>query len=345
MILALIAAAPWTLVVGGDVMLNGIKPSADVFKGIAPLVRGADLAYANLEIPLTQVGSRTSRKSAAEIAARHQFVLRADPGHTRYLAAAGFDTMSLGNNHALDYGPAGLADFVNRLDDEKIAWFGAGRNWREARRLQVHEVGGVRIGFLSFLSFNSPNAMRKCTPATGKSAGVATLTITGVPDKTAIPRIKAIVEAAKRDCDLLAVALHWGIEKQTQPAPNQVRLGRMFIDQGADLVIGAHPHVLQPAELYKGKPILYSLGNLISPRGGETALYSLRYEGTELKAADFFPAKIAGGKVTLTAKKPSRPPSALAVEKALLRRYPSKNSVGLLTQVRPSGAPPSKSGL
>lgn len=345
MTLALFASASWTLVVGGDVMLNGIKPSADVFKGIAPLVRSADLAYANLEIPLTNVGTRTSRKSAEEIAARHQFVLRAEPGHAKHFAAAGFDTVSLGNNHALDYGPAGLADFVRHLDKQNIAWFGAGQNWREARRLLVHEVGGIRVGFLSFLSFNSPGAMRKCTPATGRSAGVATLTITGVPDKTAIKRIKAIVESAKRECDLLAVALHWGIERQTQPAPNQVRLGRMFVDQGADLVIGAHPHVLQPSELYKGKPILYSLGNLISPRGGSTALYRLRFEGKELRSVDYFPAKIASGKVTLTAKKPTRPPAALAAEKALLKRYPSKNAVGLLTKGGQAAPPNPKSKI
>lgn len=325
-----VVSTSWTLVLGGDVMLNGIKPSADVFKGIAPVVKSADLAYANLEIPLTNVGSRTSRKSAEEIAARHQFVLRADPGHAKHFAAAGFDTVSLGNNHALDYGPAGLADFIRRLDKERITWFGAGRNWREARRLQVHEVGGIRVGFLSFLSFNTVEAMRKCTPATGKAAGVATLTITGLPDKKAIPIVKAIVDSAKRECDLLAVALHWGIEKQTQPAPNQVRLGRMFIDQGADLVIGAHPHVLQPSELYKGKPILYSLGNLISPRGGATALYRLRFEGAELRGVDYFPAKIFGGKVALTGKKPSRPKAALSAEKTLLKRYPSKQSKGLL---------------
>jgi hypothetical protein len=108
--LALLAAAPsWTLAVGGDVMLNSVTPSAKTFGGVAGLFRSADVAYANLEIPLTRSGKATPRKSAAARAARTQFVLRADPGHARWLDDAGFDALSLGNNHAMDYGPAGLA--------------------------------------------------------------------------------------------------------------------------------------------------------------------------------------------------------------------------------------------
>lgn len=333
--LALFAASAWTLVVGGDVMLNGVKPSAEVFKGISALVIGADLAYANLEIPITDVKTATLRKTAAEIKARTQYVLKADPAHAAHFAAAGFDTVSLGNNHALDYRTAGLLDFTKRLDKYDIAWFGAGRNWQEARRLKVHEVGGIRVGFLSFLSFNSPASMRKCTPATGTTAGVATLTITGKPDKTALPMIRAIVQRAKVECDLLVVALHWGIERQSQPAPNQVRLGRMFIDQGADLILGAHPHVLQPGEMYKGKPIVYSLGNLVSSRPGSTAFYRFRYDGRELKGVDYFPAAIAAGKVALRSESPSKPPSALQAEMTLLRRYPAKASTGLIAWKAP----------
>lgn len=311
-------------------MLNQVKPSANVFKGITSLVSSADLAYANLEIPITSVTTPTTRKTPAEVRARTQYILRAHPDHGPHFAKAGFDTVSLGNNHAMDYRTAGLKDFTNRLDKLGIAWFGAGRNWEEARKLQVHEVGGIKIGFLSFLSFNNPSSMRKCTAATATDAGVATITITGWPDSKAIPLVRAIVQKAKKECDLVAVCLHWGIEKQTQPAPNQVRLGRMFIDQGADLVIGAHPHVLQPGELYKGKPIIYSLGNLVSPRPGSTALYRFRYEGETLKGVDYFPASISGGRVAVKSDEPSKPATAVQAEKALLRRYPSKQSKPLI---------------
>lgn len=327
MMLSLLAAVtPWTLLLGGDVMLNQVKPSAEVFKGIEKLVRTADLAYANLEIPFTRAKRATPRKTASELRAKTQFILKADPGHAPYFAGAGFDAVSLGNNHAMDYRAEGLAEFVDLLDKHKIGWFGAGKNWAEARRLRVFTVGGVRVGFLSFLSFNNPGSMQKCTPATATNSGIAALTITGSPDEEATPRIRAIVDAAKKGCDLLAVCLHWGIERQPLPAPNQVRLGRMFIDQGADLVIGAHPHVLQPGELYKGKPIVYSLGNLVAPRPGSTALYQLRYEGTTLKGIDYYPAQISGGRVSLVGKTPSTPAAAVRAEEALRRRYPSKES-------------------
>lgn len=324
------ATNPWTLVVGGDVMLNQVKPSANVFKGITALVAGADLAYANLEIPITGITAPTSRKSAAEVRARTQYILKAHPDHGKHFKNAGFDTVSLGNNHAMDYRAAGLRDFTTRLDKLDIGWFGAGKNWNEARRLQVHEVGGIKVGFLSFLSFNNPSSMRKCTPATATDAGVATITITGVSDEKAIPVVKSIVQKAKKECDLLVVCLHWGIERQTQPAPNQVRLGRMFVDQGADMIIGAHPHVLQPGELYKGKPIIYSLGNLVSPRPGSTALYRFRMDGDKLMGVDYFPATISAGRVALKSKDPAIPGAALLAEASLRKRYPSKNSRSLI---------------
>jgi len=331
MTLALIAAAtPWTLIVGGDVMLNQVKPSANVFKGITKVVSDADLAYANLEIPITSVTKPTTRKTAAEIRARTQYILRADPGHMQHFKNAGFDTVSLANNHAMDYNWAGLKDFIARMDKVNIAWFGAGKNWEEARKLQIHEVGGIKVGFLSYLSFNNPSSMRKCTPATTNGPGVATITITGWPDDRANAHVKGIVQKAKAACDLLIVCLHWGIEKQTQPAPNQVRLGRMFVDHGADMIVGAHPHVLQPSELYKGKPIMYSLGNLVSPRPGSTALYRFRYEGSTLKGVDYFPASISGGRVSVKSNEPSKPAAAVQAEKTLLRRYPSKQSKGLI---------------
>lgn len=330
--LAPVIATEWTLVAGGDLMLNQVNPSPKVFASIAPVVSGADIAYANLEIPLTDKTVATSRKTAAEVRARTQYILKANPKHGAHLDKAGFDVFSLGNNHALDYREAGLKQQLGILQDLEIDYCGAGRNWTEARRTAVLEAGGLKIGFISFLSFNNPSSMRKCTSATATEAGVASLTITGVSDEKAKPMIRSIVARAKKECDLLVVCLHWGIEKQTLPAANQVRLGRMFIDQGADMVLGAHPHVLQPGELYRGKPIVYSLGNLVSPRPASTALYRFNFEGETLKSVDYFPASIGGGRVTLKSAIPSLPTTAVNAEKALLRRYPSKNSERLISR-------------
>ena len=90
----------------------------------------------------------------------------------------------------------------------------------------------------------------------------------GTLDGKATERIGELVASGTKGGAFLAVALHWGNEKETLPTPYQVALGRAFVDAGADLVLGHHPHVLQGAEIYRGKPIFHSLGNLVSPRPG-----------------------------------------------------------------------------
>lgn len=298
--LALLAVAPsWTLAVGGDVMLNQVRPSAQTFAGAAGLFQSADVAYANLEIPLTRSGKATPRKSAVARAARTQFVLRADPGHAKWLDEAGFDVFSLGNNHAMDYGAEGLNETTALLDKAGIVWTGAGRSRTQAERVAVVKAKGLRIGFLSFLGFLGDGALDACWPATDKAPGIAVLRFGGAVDSRARARLKAHVEAARKACDVLVVAMHWGDEKATRPKDYQVRLGRAWIDAGADLVVGAHPHVLQGKELYQGKPILYSAGNLVSPRPGSTAVYRLRFEGRTLRGWEARPARISGGRVTV----------------------------------------------
>ena len=99
------AAQPWTIVLGGDIMLNGVSPTKSPFAAVKAIFKGADTAFANLEVPMTAIGKPTSHKTAAELRARTQFILRANPAHMKWVKAAGIKAVSLGNNHALDYGP------------------------------------------------------------------------------------------------------------------------------------------------------------------------------------------------------------------------------------------------
>ncbi|MEI8283126.1 MAG: CapA family protein [Armatimonadota bacterium] len=108
--------------------------------------------------------------------------------------------------------------------------------------------------------------------------------------------MKKIVDRARSQADMVVVALHWGVERQPFPAAYQVSLGRLFVDAGADVVIGAHPHVLQPAELYKDKPIIYSLGNFVNPGGGSSAMYKLTFEKTSFRSAMIIPTTYSGGR-------------------------------------------------
>lgn len=294
------AASGWTLVAGGDVMLNNVPVRPNPFAGALPLFRQADVAYANLEIPLTDVGVPTSRKLPRDVARKAQFILKASPLHVTNLADLGLDLASLANNHSMDFGYRAVMQMQRLLDRQRIGHAGAGANLAAAERPAVATTrGGTRVAMVSYLAFIGQGALDACSPATATSAGIATLPFGGTVGDAARERLRRIVSAAKRQGDVVLVALHWGIEKQTTPTPYQVALGRAFVDAGADIVIGTHPHVLQGAEVYRGKPILYSLGNLISSFPATTAVARLRYTGTRFAGLDWFPARIAGSKLTL----------------------------------------------
>ncbi|MBS1721965.1 MAG: CapA family protein [Armatimonadetes bacterium] len=293
-----LAAQSWTLVVGGDIMLNGVKPGVKVFTGISSWTKAADIATANLEIPLTNARASTPNKSAAEVKAKSQFILKADPGHARAIGAAGLDLVGLGNNHAMDYRFAGLNQMTGLLDGQGIQWCGAGKDLAEAARTQVVTAQkSMKVAFVSFLAFKTSGGLGKCTPATEVSPGVATLPFNGKLLASQRKRLKAIVAQARSTADFVVVWLHWGTERKTVPDPWQVTLGRGFIEAGADCVLGAHPHVLQGAELYAGKPIFYSLGNLVSPIGSSTGIFRLTFNGRKLSKAEMLPCVISGGTV------------------------------------------------
>lgn len=291
-------ASTWTLICGGDVMLNSISAKTNPFVGIASKVKAADLAYANLEVPLTTARAATPRKTPEQLARRSQFVLKGDPAHAKHLATTGFDIVSLANNHAMDFRKEGLTQMVAAIEKQGIGHSGSGPNLDGALEPVVREVGGLRVGMISFMSFVDKSSNWATTPATESEPGIAVLDFGGKMDAEKQGQVKKLVRNAKRKCDFLLVAVHWGVERTTVPTRYQVSLGRGFIDAGADVVIGAHPHRLQGGEMYKGKPILYSMGNLISPLPGETGLATLRFDGERYVSAEFFPVRIAGGKTT-----------------------------------------------
>jgi poly-gamma-glutamate synthesis protein (capsule biosynthesis protein) len=290
------------MVFGGDLMLNGISPKAKPLAGVASEFRRADVALANVEIPLTTARTRTRLKSAEEIRRRDQFVLKADPNHIGGLKDAGFDLVSLANNHAMDYGEAGLRQTTSLLEKASIRHAGAGRK-DVAYSASVFETrSGVRVALLSALAFISRSAQNKCGPASAKESGVAVIRFDGQIGDPQRKWLKQWVTSARRQADLVIVGLHWGIEKQTKPTAWQVKLGRATIDAGADLVWGHHPHVLQPVEVYRGKPILYSTGNLVSPLSGRSALFRVRFSGSRFTGHQLLPVILRNGRTSFPRK-------------------------------------------
>lgn len=287
--MAVLAPVTWTLVAGGDIMLNGINPDLKPFAAISKVTLAADFSIANLEVPLTNSKKPTTRKSAAELAAKTQFVLKADINHWANLRDSGFLAFGLANNHAMDYGPDGISQTIALLNKAKVAYAGAGLTEDAAYKPLLFD-GKVKIAVLPFLAFQTPKAQFKCWPAE-EGAGVAVC-------KSEITWMKERIAEARNAGSAFVIAfLHWGEEKKQLPNVYQVSLGRKWIDAGADMVIGAHPHVLQGAEIYGGKPIYYSLGDLVQPKSKGVILLRLTLTNKSLQKTELLTYKCTNGKL------------------------------------------------
>ncbi|MFH0873832.1 MAG: CapA family protein [Candidatus Komeilibacteria bacterium] len=238
-----------TLLAVGDIMLSRnvaatLKKENDLhypFSSLQPLISRADIAFGNLESPITpgpviQTGS---------------FTFHADPGIEQSLAWAGFDVLSLANNHFPNYGAKGIADTRNLLDQAGIRYTGAGANIEQALTPAIREVCGKKFGFLAF---NDGDVVPTAYGATKKNAGTALMNV---------DTLKQAVTSLRPQVDYVIVSMHSGTEYSAVPNQRQIDFAHAAIDNGADLVIGHHPHVVQSIEKYQGKYILYSLGNFI----------------------------------------------------------------------------------
>jgi poly-gamma-glutamate synthesis protein (capsule biosynthesis protein) len=187
--------------------------------------------------------------------ARKSFTFLAPPEGAASLADAGFDLVTLANNHSLDYGPVALASTMNLLDHAGVRHVGAGMNRMQAHQAVVLDVKGMRLAFLGVVNTGAEGRYRRATwEATDERAGVAW----GVPAD-----VQADVAAAKAQADLVIVMMHAGAEGSRRPNAVQRGIAQAAVDAGASLVIGAHPHVLQPIERYGNGVIGWSLGNFV----------------------------------------------------------------------------------
>ncbi|WP_274652205.1 CapA family protein [Paenibacillus humicola] len=238
-----------TLSFVGDILLSGSVETRMEREGYgypyaksADFLKKPDLLAGNLETPVTTRGEPAEHK---------QYVFKSSPKALPALKAAGFDLVTLANNHTLDQGVEGLRDTIRHLNDAGIPNVGAGNNEAEAFKPVVLEKGGIRVAYIG---------LTHVVPEVSWKAGPNTPGLAETYDTTRA--VKAIGEASKQ-ADLVVVLVHWGVERADRPNSLQKRDAHAFIDAGADLVIGCHPHVLQGFETYKGKWISYSLGNYI----------------------------------------------------------------------------------
>lgn len=211
------------------------------FARVQAFLRRGDIVFGNLECAMTP-GRRILP---------HEMVFRANPDLAPVLRRAGFNILSLANNHSPNFGPRGLLNTMRALRQAGIRWAGAGPDAAAAAAPASLTIGGQRF---VFLAYNSPDVVPAFYAAGPQHAGTNFMNI---------PRMQAAVRAAKRQGGFVIVSMHAGVEYHARANRAQVDFAHAAIDAGADLVIGHHPHVIENAERYHGKYIFYSLGNFI----------------------------------------------------------------------------------
>jgi len=280
---------PITIAAVGDVMMGSPFPNdsrmppndgADLLKGVTPILSAADIAFGNLEGPIIDGGTSAKCRPGST----QCFAFRVPTRYGKFLKEAGFDVMSVANNHAGDFGFTGRASTQKVLDEQGIKYAGS---YEPPATTAYLDVKGKKVAFIGFGHNN------------------------GMPNVNDLDTARQLVSEAKKKADLVVVSFHGGAEgtdHQHVPNNSEIFLGEnrgnlpafahTVIDAGADLVLGHGPHVMRGMELYKDHLIVYSMGNFCTYGWFTLAAETALTEIVEIKiGADgkFISGKIHGG--------------------------------------------------
>jgi len=285
LILTLLSAVPdsanldVTFCAAGDVLLDrGVRKYIDrygvnyPFEQLSDLINSHDLAFCNLECPISSWGEPLTKK----------IVFRGDSSYVEGLTFSGFDIFSLANNHTIDYGREALLNTRAILEGNGLHTVGIGENQTVAGAPQIITIKGMRIAFFAHVLMPHESIVYSHDlPA------------------PAIADIDSIVENVREiedKVDFTIVSFHWGREYSPYPSYIQKEHAYRSIDAGADLILGHHPHVIQSIEKYQGKYIFYSLGNFVFDQdrldGSQSFLLSTIFKDRQLEAVTLIPIKI-----------------------------------------------------
>ncbi|MBO5565126.1 MAG: CapA family protein [Lachnospiraceae bacterium] len=284
-----------TFAFAGDILFDNRYATGQVMAargGFAPclksevqdVMRGVDVMVINNEFPYTDGSSPQPDK---------EYTFHAGTSTASWLIDAGIDLAALANNHTFDYGEEGLLDTLHTLEDIGMPYIGAGRNLDEAAKPAVYAFGDFTVAVL--------NATQIERFAVANTRG-ATETESGVFRCFDPEELYARVEKAKEEYDYVIVFMHWGTEKEVQPDWGQLDQQQGLYEAGADIVIGAHPHVLQGFTYIGEMPIVYSLGNfLFTSHTLDTGIIRLTFAAKEkrLDSLQFLPMLQEGCEVKM----------------------------------------------
>jgi poly-gamma-glutamate synthesis protein (capsule biosynthesis protein) len=288
-----------TIVAVGDVMMSRnvaakMRDAGDpllALRNVSALLDSSDLNFGNLESPLFPPAEWPAGAPAPDgmelewdgIIGGKSLIFAAPNKSVQAMARYRFRVLMLANNHAMDQGEEGLTHTVRRLAANNIQAVGAGADLEEAWQARIVELRGWKIGFLavSYASLNYGTPVRN-----NYVARIEDLDL-----------MRSRVHALKSQAAYIVVGMHAGSEYTSEPGAAQVTFAHAAIDAGADLVIGSHPHWLQPFERYKGGLIFYSLGNFVfdldsSPETRQGAAVKLFLSGGKVVAGEVLPIQI-----------------------------------------------------
>jgi poly-gamma-glutamate synthesis protein (capsule biosynthesis protein) len=231
---------------------------ANLFSGVADVFHDADFGFVNMETPVAPAHSHGTKA----------FLFDAPLALPEALKASGIKIVSFANNHVMDQGWAGFDETREHLREVGLLFAGTSDNTATAWQPVITEANGIKVGWLGMTRWlnggrnpdkdDQPHV--NFFPYPGEANGAP-----GADEATVL----AAVKAARAQCDLLVISVHWGVEYATAPRPEDVDLAHKMLEAGASVIVGAHPHVLQPIETYKTQDgrdavIFYSLGNFLS---------------------------------------------------------------------------------
>lgn len=258
------AEPPSSVIAVGDIMLGGraTKTISEYgpdypFDSVLPLLRTAPIVAGNLEGPFARIACKQ----------RRNFSYRVDPQLASSLTRAGINVVTLANNHLLDCGREGVLETLDALATARVSALGAGTNNVTAHAPVIRQAGRLRIGLLGYY-------WNRRTAATAEQPGSA---------MDAPAALEADIRELRKHVDRIVVVFHWGVPYEREPSPEDRAKAHFAVDCGADVVIGHHPHIVQPFEIYRGRPIFYSVGNFAFGSGNSRAeglLVAVRFEET-----------------------------------------------------------------
>lgn len=264
----------------GTLKSRGGRMSDVISADLLSEMQNADICMVNNEFPYSNRGEPLAEKT---------YTFRSNPENVKLLSQMGVDLVGVANNHAYDYGEMAFLDTLDTLDDAGILRVGGGKNLEEASKPVYFEVNGIRIGYLAATQIER-NASPDTKGATAERAGVLRCYT-----EAELNHFLDLIQETKKECDVLVVFIHWGTESTDQLDWAQPYQADLISKSGADLIVGAHPHVLQGLDVVNGVPVVYSLGNYwFNSKTMDTMLLKVKVEKEGVKEICLIPALQSG---------------------------------------------------